>query len=81
LDSPNDGSAYAVFGRVFMKLGLLLTKKLVEGEDVLKAIEGVSTTRKSGMADVPITPVVITKARRVSAEEVPAPAPPPKGDL
>lgn len=70
LDSPNDGSAYAVFGKV------------VDGVDVLKKIEVVPTGRQGGMADVPKTPVVMTKVRRVSPEgEVPPPAPVPKGDL
>jgi len=44
------GWGYAVFGRV------------VEGLDVVRAIEGVSTGRSGGFADVPVEDVVIQKA-------------------
>jgi peptidyl-prolyl cis-trans isomerase B (cyclophilin B) len=44
------GWGYCVFGKV------------VEGMDVVKAIESVPTTTRAGMPDVPQTPVVITQA-------------------
>ncbi len=44
------GWGYCVFGKV------------VEGMDVVKAIENVPTTTRAGMQDVPQTPVVITQA-------------------
>lgn len=44
------GWGYCVFGRV------------VEGMDVVRAIEKVTTTRRAGHADVPAEPVVIKKA-------------------
>ena len=47
-ESPR-GWGYAVFGRV------------VEGKDVVDAIEDVETTSKSYHDDVPVEPVVITK--------------------
>ncbi|HYD02375.1 MAG TPA: peptidylprolyl isomerase [Phycisphaerales bacterium] len=52
LDQPRDGAGYAVFGRV------------TAGTDVVDKIKGVRTGVKNGMGDVPVEPVVITKARR-----------------
>lgn len=46
------GWGYAVFGRV------------VDGMDVVDAIVSVPTTRRNGMGDVPVEPVVIRSARR-----------------
>ncbi len=46
----DQGWGYCVFGKV------------VEGMDVVKAIEKVPTTTRAGMQDVPQTPVVITRA-------------------
>ncbi|QHI70972.1 peptidylprolyl isomerase [Tichowtungia aerotolerans] len=43
------GWGYCVFGKV------------VEGLDVVKAVEGVATGRKGGHSDVPVEPVVITE--------------------
>ncbi len=48
-----DGAAYAVFGKV------------VEGMEVVDAIKGVKTTDKSGHGDVPVEPVIVTKAERL----------------
>ncbi|BAO44257.1 peptidylprolyl isomerase [Thiolapillus brandeum] len=51
LDYPGqDGWGYAVFGKV------------VEGQDVVDAIEKVATGNKAGHSDVPVEPVVIEKA-------------------
>ena len=47
------GWGYAVFGKV------------VEGFDVVDAIEGVATTRKGAHDDVPVEPVIIEKAEVV----------------
>jgi len=44
------GAGYAVFG------------KTIEGMDVVDAIAAVTTTTRSGMADVPVEPVVINSA-------------------
>lgn len=52
LDQPRDGAGYAVFGRV------------TAGTDVVDKIKGVATGVSRGMGDVPVQPVVITKARR-----------------
>lgn len=52
LDQPRDGAGYAVFGKV------------TAGTDVVEKIKGVRTGNKNGMGDVPVEPVVITKARR-----------------
>jgi len=52
LDQPRDGAGYAVFGKV------------TGGTDVVDKIKGVRTTTSRGMGDVPVEPVVITKARR-----------------
>jgi peptidyl-prolyl cis-trans isomerase B (cyclophilin B) len=46
----SQGWGYAVFGKV------------VEGMDVVNAIKGVATTRKSGHQDVPEEDIVVTKA-------------------
>jgi cyclophilin family peptidyl-prolyl cis-trans isomerase len=48
------GWGYAVFGKV------------VEGMDVVDAIVGVRTTQKGPYGDVPVEPIVITKASVVS---------------
>jgi len=54
LDRPQpDGAAYAVFGKV------------TGGMDVVDAIRGVSTGMRGGHADVPVEPVVISKAERL----------------
>ena len=55
LDYPNpDGNGYAVFGKV------------VSGLDVVKKIEGVATTSRGPMQDVPAQPVLIESASIVS---------------
>ncbi|MFD7135816.1 peptidylprolyl isomerase [Streptomyces sp. NPDC059894] len=46
-----DGWGYAVFGKV------------VAGNDVVDAIEGVRTTSRGGHGDVPVEPVTIVSAR------------------
>ena len=53
-DRSQDGWCYAVFGKV------------VQGQDVVDAIERVATTRKAGHADVPAEDVVIQKAVEVA---------------
>jgi peptidyl-prolyl cis-trans isomerase A (cyclophilin A) len=51
LDYPNgDGHGYAVFGKV------------TSGMDVVKKIEGVATTTRGPMADMPVSNVVIQSA-------------------
>jgi peptidyl-prolyl cis-trans isomerase A (cyclophilin A) len=57
LDTPRDGAGYAVFGKV------------VAGMDVVEKIEGVPTTNKNNMGDVPVEPVVIKTAKQLTAEE------------
>ena len=52
-ESPS-GWGYAVFGKV------------VAGQDVVDAIEGVKTGRSAGHADVPLEDVVITQATLVA---------------
>jgi cyclophilin family peptidyl-prolyl cis-trans isomerase len=53
LDRPQpDGAAYAVFGKV------------TAGMDVVDKIKAVPTATRAGHGDVPITPVVVTKASR-----------------
>ena len=54
------GWGYAVFGKV------------VEGMDTVKAIASVSTTRRNGMSDVPVEPVIIRSARRQPTEQTAA---------
>ena len=46
----SDGWGYCVFGKV------------VQGMNVVDAIESVSTTSKAGQRDVPATPVIIERA-------------------
>jgi len=53
LDGKKGKWGYAVFGEV------------VKGQDVVKAIEAVVTTTRSGRRDVPVKPVVIEKAERI----------------
>lgn len=57
LDQPNDGAAYAVFGKV------------VAGMDVVDKIKVVKTGNKGGMGDVPVDTVEIKTMTRVSAED------------
>ncbi len=57
LDQPRDGAGYAVFGRV------------IAGMDVVDKIEGVKTTTKGFYSDVPVEPVTITSAKKITAEE------------
>ncbi|HZW05644.1 MAG TPA: peptidylprolyl isomerase [Phycisphaerales bacterium] len=52
LDQPRDGAGYAVFGKV------------TGGTEVVDKIKDVRTGVKNGMENVPVAPVVITKARR-----------------
>ncbi|RMH30733.1 MAG: peptidyl-prolyl cis-trans isomerase [Planctomycetota bacterium] len=54
LDTPRDGAGYAVFGKV------------VEGMDVVDAIVAVPTTNKGPHQNVPVEPVIIKKASRVT---------------
>lgn len=49
LDTPRDGSGYAVFGKV------------VKGMDVVDAIRVVPTSRRGQMGDVPVEPIIIEK--------------------
>ncbi len=58
LDQPNDGAAYAVFGKV------------VSGTDVVDKIRAVKTGTKSFMSDVPVETVEIKSVRRMTADEV-----------
>ena len=51
--SSEDGNGYAVFGRV------------VDGMDVVDAIQSVPTTAVNGREDVPVEPVLIESADRV----------------
>ena len=53
-DSTMRGFGYAVFGKV------------IEGMDVVDAIEAAETASRGGHDDVPVTPVVIESARVVS---------------
>ncbi len=53
LDEARGGAAYAVFGKV------------VTGTDVVDRIKAVKTASKGPHGDVPVEPVVITKASRV----------------
>jgi peptidyl-prolyl cis-trans isomerase A (cyclophilin A) len=57
LDTPRDGAGYAVFGKV------------VAGMDVVQKIEGVPTTTKNSMGDVPVDAVVIKSAKQLTPEE------------
>jgi peptidyl-prolyl cis-trans isomerase A (cyclophilin A) len=56
LDQSRDGAAYAVFAKV------------VAGLEIVEKIRNVPTTTKGFHDDVPATPVVITKASRLSDE-------------
>ena len=61
LDTPRDGSGYAVFGKV------------VKGMDVVDAIRVVQTTNKGSYGDVPMEPIVIEKVtvlEQAKAEEL-----------
>jgi cyclophilin family peptidyl-prolyl cis-trans isomerase len=57
LDQPRDGAGYAVFGRV------------IAGMDIVDKIEGVKTTTKGFYSDVPVEPVTINSAKKITAEE------------
>jgi cyclophilin family peptidyl-prolyl cis-trans isomerase len=64
LDFGVRGAGYAVFGRV------------VEGMDVVDKIVAVSTTTRGNHQNVPVTPVVITRAREGSSAGAAKPAKP-----
>ncbi|MBX3359291.1 MAG: peptidyl-prolyl cis-trans isomerase [Phycisphaeraceae bacterium] len=57
LDAPNDGAAYAVFGKV------------VAGMDVVDAIKSVETTTKRPHANVPVEPITINSVTRLTPEQ------------
>lgn len=57
LDSPRDGSGYAVFGRI------------AKGMDVVDKIRAVAVGTKKGMANVPNEPIVIEKVVLLDAEK------------
>jgi cyclophilin family peptidyl-prolyl cis-trans isomerase len=57
LDTPRDGAAYAVFGKV------------VAGMKAVDAIRAVPTSPRGGHGDVPVDDVVIQKARRIEAAD------------
>ena len=70
LDFGIGGAGYAVFGTV------------VEGMDVVDRIAGVPTATRGGHQNVPVTPVVLERAREVKGGKPAAPpreAPPPGG--
>lgn len=54
LDEPRDGAGYAVFGKV------------VAGMDIVDQIRAVPTTTRGPHGDVPVTPVLIKKASRLT---------------
>ena len=54
---PGRGIGYAVFGKV------------VAGMDVVNAIKAVQTGTKSGMQNVPLSPIMIEKTKVISAED------------
>lgn len=60
LDTARDGAAYAVFGKV------------VQGFEVVKAIEGVPTGNRGGHGDVPKEPVIIETVVVMTDEQVEA---------
>jgi peptidyl-prolyl cis-trans isomerase B (cyclophilin B) len=55
-------------GKTMQGWGYCVFGKVVKGMAVVRAIENVPTTSRSGMRDVPTTPVVIKQARVVSAK-------------
>jgi cyclophilin family peptidyl-prolyl cis-trans isomerase len=55
LDTPRDGAAYAVFGRV------------VSGMEIVDKLRKVPTGNRGGHQNVPVQPVTITQAARVQA--------------
>lgn len=57
LDRPNDGAAYAVFGKV------------IAGMEVVDAIRAVPTTMRGGHQNVPAEPVIIEKVRTISDDD------------
>ena len=57
LDPGRGGAGYAVFGTV------------VEGMDVVDAIAKVKTGRKAGHEDVPVDPIVVKSATRVTPKK------------
>jgi peptidyl-prolyl cis-trans isomerase A (cyclophilin A) len=63
LDYGIGGAGYAVFGTV------------IEGMDVVDRIVTVATTTKGGHQNVPVTPVVINRARVEAAPRTPATTP------
>lgn len=58
LDEPRDGAAYAVFGKV------------IQGAEVVDQIVAQQTKTVGPHQNVPVTPIVITTASRITADEL-----------
>ncbi|GJQ26931.1 MAG: hypothetical protein HBSAPP02_19630 [Phycisphaerae bacterium] len=57
LNMPRDGAAYAVFGKV------------IKGMDVVDRIKGVPVQDMAGHQNVPVEPIIITKATRLNPKD------------
>ena len=67
--NTNDNPQFDHKGMSHSKFGYAVFGKIIEGIEVVQTIEGLKTTKRGGMRDVPTIPVIIKSVRRDDSAE------------